>query len=244
MESLWEIGCIHRGAKWETINLKAYSTANPTSSTIGAYADGDANILDQLKLNDNWCNYGKININSSYTNTFIATFLNKVISVTANANPSSTSTSLTYANALNYAYAIKNCNGAVAGGPFTARGQLARVSGLQSGSTDFAKEYLIGKLADYGSIENNYFRIISISQAIKDVGTATTSSGKAVTAGNGIKLSYVDASGTVQSNDDCRYGVYEANTDKILSEQKIMAVFQRNVYTNIWKLLSYEYLDK
>ena len=60
MESPWELGFIHRGAKWETINLKAYdkdktfqvTNVSPDKYILGGgtYAKGDANILDQVKM--------------------------------------------------------------------------------------------------------------------------------------------------------------------------------------------------
>ena len=64
MVSPWELGCIHRGALWETINLGEYNKAaainpltgggNYTDTTGGADPNavngGDANILDQVKM--------------------------------------------------------------------------------------------------------------------------------------------------------------------------------------------------
>jgi len=61
--SPWELGCIHRGAKWETINLKKYNTNAKNVTGIGAYEDGDANILDQVKMTSATSVLGKININ-------------------------------------------------------------------------------------------------------------------------------------------------------------------------------------
>ena len=60
MESPWELGFIHRGEIWQTINLKKYVPvkgisvctigANQYIAGGGAYDDGDANILDQIKM--------------------------------------------------------------------------------------------------------------------------------------------------------------------------------------------------
>ena len=61
MISPWELGFIHRGKKWQTINLKAYDhdkafkTFEPTAGLHylvggGIYSKGDANILDQIKM--------------------------------------------------------------------------------------------------------------------------------------------------------------------------------------------------
>lgn len=79
MESPWELGAIHRGAAWQTINLK--NAASPQnindpinltdfSGTAGtSYQMGDGGILDQVKFTNNIWSYGKIDINmfnSSY----------------------------------------------------------------------------------------------------------------------------------------------------------------------------------
>lgn len=63
MDSPWELGFIHRGKKWQTINLKAYDTSKAYQVTKipaatgknyilggGLYSSGDANILDQIKM--------------------------------------------------------------------------------------------------------------------------------------------------------------------------------------------------
>ena len=66
MQSPWELGFIHRGAAWQTINLKAYNMTEDTNPDAGGngYSDGDANILDQIKMTANTETYGKVNINS------------------------------------------------------------------------------------------------------------------------------------------------------------------------------------
>ena len=73
MASPWELGAIHRGAAWETINLKEYNAvagANPLTggglykeSATGSKDGGDANILDQIKMTDKVKNKQKVNLN-------------------------------------------------------------------------------------------------------------------------------------------------------------------------------------
>ncbi|MBS1368675.1 MAG: hypothetical protein HPZ91_01855 [Lentisphaeria bacterium] len=82
MKSLWELGAIHRGAAWETINLKSAmkpgSTAAPVSNSDMRqagdgdaswenpgtfYVGGDGGILEQVKLADGAYCYGKLNVN-------------------------------------------------------------------------------------------------------------------------------------------------------------------------------------
>jgi len=47
MESLWELGAIHRGAPWQTINLKC---ASKNGTKMEAYQNGDGHLLDQVAL--------------------------------------------------------------------------------------------------------------------------------------------------------------------------------------------------
>lgn len=88
MMSPWEIGLIHRGVRWQTINLK--SACNPENNAenitfeghkpfdgwdksgtpytaTGDYF-GDAAILDQIKMTDACFTYGKINVNRLRSN--------------------------------------------------------------------------------------------------------------------------------------------------------------------------------
>lgn len=79
MYSPWELGAIHRGAAWETINLK--TAMQPGSSTAPitpedmepsggdwtkngtSYAGGDGGLLEQVKMTDRAYCYGKLNVN-------------------------------------------------------------------------------------------------------------------------------------------------------------------------------------
>ena len=70
MQSPWEIGAIHRGAAWETINIKAAESfphkaiGNDKWEESGtSYADGDGAILDQIKMTPYARSYGKVDIN-------------------------------------------------------------------------------------------------------------------------------------------------------------------------------------
>ena len=47
MLSLWELGAIHRGAPWQTINLKC---APSRGTRMEAYQNGDGHLLDQVAL--------------------------------------------------------------------------------------------------------------------------------------------------------------------------------------------------
>lgn len=51
LESLWELGFIHRGIKWQTINLKAVQNETDIRNIDPEYKNGDAEILDMVCLN-------------------------------------------------------------------------------------------------------------------------------------------------------------------------------------------------
>ncbi|MBE6377856.1 MAG: hypothetical protein E7051_03435 [Lentisphaerae bacterium] len=73
MMSPWEIGFIHRAAKWQTLNLKSaksvnfkqHETADSWNEGVAgsSYANGDGAILQQIKMTDRIRSYGKINVN-------------------------------------------------------------------------------------------------------------------------------------------------------------------------------------
>lgn len=65
MESLWELGFIHRGIKWQTINLKAVQTSpdwDISTFSDSSYEKGDAEILDMVCLN--YGDRAKIDLNA------------------------------------------------------------------------------------------------------------------------------------------------------------------------------------
>lgn len=66
MESLWELGAIHRGSRWQTLNLSkspTYTTAEEfVKDGAGDYEEGDAPILDQVKMTNDCISYGKVNL--------------------------------------------------------------------------------------------------------------------------------------------------------------------------------------
>ena len=79
MMSPWEIGFIHRGVRWQTLNIKNACDPDDNSKAITlaghaphvdkwdksgtGYEKGDGAILDQIKMTDKCVTYGKINVN-------------------------------------------------------------------------------------------------------------------------------------------------------------------------------------
>lgn len=86
MQSLWELGVIHRGAAWQTLNLKAAGAPGGTGSISPSdmkqglswdnpsgtsYVNGDGGILEQVKLTEKAYSYGLVNINMLCSDTNI-----------------------------------------------------------------------------------------------------------------------------------------------------------------------------
>ncbi len=63
MKTPWELGAIHRGEPWRTLNLLTYNDSLREGLGGTSYDKGDANLLDQIKFTDETVQYGKININ-------------------------------------------------------------------------------------------------------------------------------------------------------------------------------------
>lgn len=79
MMSLWELGAIHRGSRWKTLNLSmspTYKENEPMTleSGGGDYKDGDAPILDQVKMTDDLQVMGKLNLQNTYTSETVKRF--------------------------------------------------------------------------------------------------------------------------------------------------------------------------
>lgn len=283
MLSPWEIGFIHRGQKWQTINLKKYDKTRATKAVAdssgtniymagaGLYTDGDANILDQIKMTDQTTSPKKINI-KTHLDEVLKALLNKV-RIGCTPDPNSVpimdlnsmaavgglpiDTSSTKVDVLIGKIKEKNIN-------FFTRAGIADVAEYALGSTDLApldvasrntdakQEELIGKTVNLcevgGQIE--FFTIIVLAQTIRDVGT---------NGGAGITIAKVDRDGNKQSMVSVKLGVFDYKkigtyvedgitkqscvyADEIIGEQKIRVRGYRDASGNC-QILSYEYVE-
>ena len=76
-DTLWELGCIHRGEPFRTINLKKYIAMDDADTDKGKYTLGDAAILDQVKIGP--AKYGyKYNVNSQNEGVLKNVILDKI----------------------------------------------------------------------------------------------------------------------------------------------------------------------
>jgi hypothetical protein len=243
METIWELGAIHRGAKWETINLHSHNDAAVAATGMGIYFAGDANIMAQVKLGSDTVVQGKVNVNSnsqkvwkgllagiSLGGTYASpTNTNNTISTSEAATLAGTLSSLAsgeimFANGSNPASETDVTKG---GSPFTNRGGIANAAKLYNNTiytshgigqtNDRLREEIIGKIANLTTVRPNYFTAIITSQVISDKPTGYK---------NG------------------KQGTFESAIDTIEAEQKILVTLHRDALTNVFKVVRYEYLDE
>ncbi|HRR28570.1 MAG TPA: hypothetical protein P5270_04345 [Victivallales bacterium] len=194
MQSPWELGFIHRAAKWETINLKTYNSDDDDNGTIDAsefgvksnfggseYSKGDANILDQIKMHSESSIYGKFNIRAPQNVDVLRALLADIY---IGSSPSSwgggsalTYTSSTAGEVPQLANAIYGSNQR----PFLTRAMVTKVSALSDASivtsqtTDATKEEIIGKFINLTKADvADEFMILVLAQSIKDIGGGVT----------------------------------------------------------------------
>ena len=248
MQSPWELGFIHRGKKWQTINLKAYNSTEGAATDAGgnAYSDGDANILDQIKMTSNTETYGKVNINSinadasNYTtkkaaiaDIFTSLFKDIYVNIgKSNYDNPGTQTGDQITSTI--AEYIADSLYAVGPTVFQTRAQIVRptngVSKLYNGTeitqdNDAAQEEIIGKMINLTTAANsNNITLIAVAQIIKDIGPNI-----AMTKNNVTKM--------------LRYNEYVPGYDPILAEQKILIVLIRNPVTFKWQIKKLRYLN-
>jgi len=215
--SLWELGCIHRGERWRTINLKAYGTS-------GKYADGDAAILDQVKLGDPPVTHGKVNANSPVQAVWEA-LLDHIVVGGEYDDPAGSGAGLTDPQITSLASAIVSANSPA----WDARGRVADAAALHDGSvvtqtTDRMQEEIIGKIANLLTVRQNYFTVIATGQAVQDLGALPA--------------------GAVPPEDAVEYDSANNKYVRILATQKIMAVVYRDAFTNQYRIERFEYLEE
>lgn len=265
--SPWELGFIHRGKAWETLNLHRYDenkkalaiavdngsgVYNIFSAGGGLYAAGDANILDQIKMNSYPKNY-KVDISNQYKTAggryavIDALFTN----ILSGSSLTATAPGITGGAAISAAD-ISSISGAIAPHiDYLTRAQLindiAAVDPVLSYTTKALKDEIIGKsvnLIDFDS----YYTVILIAQTIKDVGTA-----------GGIDIIKKDSNGTYNFTgaNQAKLGVFDcldtgftnakgekiyAYADEITSTLKVQALIHKKIDGSC-EILSVKYIQ-
>ena len=221
-ESLWELGAIHRGERWRTLNLRAYNDG--TSATT--YGNGDAQLLDQAKMTGVYETAGKVNANSPVDEVW-ETVLGGVQYGCTYDDLLSGAPLIRGAPGTpleNLATAITTQNAISGSGPWNRRGRIADTAELSNGSVvtqpnDRAQEELIGKIANLLTVRQNWFTVLVTARSVKDIGT--------VDDGSSSTLEW-------SAGQYC----------KVLAEQRIFANVSRDAFRNAFVIDRYEYLEE
>ncbi len=232
MMSLWELGAIHRGEPWRTINLQAFND-NPATAT---YANGDAILLDQCCVGPEKRAIGRFNVNSPVPFAWIAMLHGIAVgtgydhSVSAGGGAADAEL-LSNPMIVSLINSILDTNGAVAGSPFKSRGQLATAAAVVDRSavatrhnTDAAREEIIGKIANLLTTRQNYFRVLVTAQAVKDLGD-------------------VPQNLPVASRQKSWQEMGSGRWVDVLAEVKQMAIVRRDAHTNVFVVEQVENLE-
>ena len=188
------------------------------SATAADEQGHDAGILDLFKAGPGSIKRGKVNINSLQSRVLQALFSN---ATTVNASSAAT------------AVLAKRSAGVVFTNTGEVFGAVAGISGADPAQDDVEEE-AVSRLAELITVRRNYFTIIACAQAIKDV----------------ANLPYVDRGEQVKAQRnqlDVRHdeqGNVVGYVDRILAEQKIMAVVSRDAFSNKMRIERYEYLSE
>ena len=186
------------------------------SATTDQESGHDAAILDLFKIGTATRRRGRVNVNTLTKEVLVALF------------DGATTTS---ASAAAEAVLSRRSDAAMA---FTNIGEMfgsvAGVSGSDP-TQDAEEEEAIAKLAELITVRQNYFTVIACAQALKDVG--------GIVYGGNLQARYgqldmeVDDSGT-----PTRY------VDRVLAEQKILAVVYRDAFSNRCRIDRLEFLGE
>ncbi len=195
MESLWELGAIHRAAPWQTINLKKPSTLPAFADSVasynygttggGAYTAGDYRILDQVTLQGETLKgmFGKIDLNSAVgkdVSVFALQSVFRNMKIYSSYDVDDAGTTATEIDASVFA------NFSAYGDNEKQRRMYNRsdIFGTTAGSgfwkiftdvpekTDAMQEQIIGRTLNLFKTGNTYevATVVAIAQTIKDVG--------------------------------------------------------------------------
>ncbi|MBN2640639.1 MAG: hypothetical protein JXR78_03215, partial [Victivallales bacterium] len=239
MTSLWEIGRIHRGAAWETINLKVYNEDLNVKFGAGGreYDKGDSNILDQLKMTSTSSSPTKINLLVNNDTLMYRVLYGLINRVKIGQTPDSSAAGFTGGTAIDlsgffcedvFKQAIEKSK------DFKSRGAISLVSNLTDGTcgvaqtNDAQQEEIIGKITNLTTTlagEAEYYSVVVLAQAIKDVGPPFDP------AGPPIALQGVDIVKNVEGLGEIPVKAlrnrYDRYADEILAEQKIVVTLRR-----------------
>ena len=249
MKSPWELGFIHRAAPWQTINLKKFNTSEGTLSTAGGstYSDGDANILDQIKMTSSTTTLGKVNLNNpildNQSNPLTALFNWVSVGVDLNTNDpgySSAAATLQYSDAAELNDEIQNeilnaDDSLNENAMYKTRAQvlsnITKFSDILASDqkTDATQEEIIGKFinltkADSKTFNTDSMNVLIFAQSIKDIGGKTKD----------LQIKGINT----------RKGRFDEGADLILSTTKALTTLSKNPEKEKWEIDRFEYFGE
>ncbi len=247
MQSPWELGFIHRGKKWQTINLLNYDKDKAVDAIAigskyfipggGKYEDGDANILDQIKMTQFAQSPMKVNLKNGEKELLKALLTFRDLKGNTSLNLTDKSRNFneligtnTFDDSSNEITDIANYINTNST-EFITRARLAAkkdslgvdctdLAKLKTGLTKAAKEEIIGKIINLTDVYSGLqsFELIVLAQAIKNVGNPD---GSVIT----ISKSYYNSTGNLQGpvNIDSQLGKINMDSGKNTIADEILA---------------------
>ncbi len=221
IQYMWELGAVHRGSSWSTINLHTYRYLTiqvMPSSGFASYLEGDANILSQVKLNDDLESSGKVNVNTYNTNVLTGL----LTGITIGGGYESPETGVVLANAGTLVSMITSNNGSVGGLPFRFRAQLAMIPEFTNGTAgaqdnDRAKEEIIGKFINITNVRQNIFSFVVSAQIVKDMISGFRGGTR---------------------------GIFDFGIDLVLAEKRVKGLIYRDALRNRLRVQQYSSVDE
>lgn len=219
-QSLWELGAIHRGERFRTINLTAYS------ATGGTYADGDAAILDQVKIGPLKRTRGKFNLNSnnpavtSVAATTTRNLLSNIDVTVGYEGASSTESNTVFSPSALAA-------------PSFSRGECATMLHYDVvGATDRQREAFIGRTANLLTTRMDKYTVLVVGEALKRIELPP---GLTVTNGDSVWKTFVNPVQITIAGTPTWFS--------ILGKQKMLAHIVRDAWRNEYKVVQMQLLE-
>ena len=222
-ETFWELGTIHRGEPFRTIRLNKYA-AFATDSDIFSYADGDAAILDQLKIGPICYSKGKFNPNSRIYRNY-ADVLFKGIKKEDDVEHRN----ITYPEPPTTPHNIATLAGGTWPNPSVSRAAFIGALPIASYGDDMESEAIIGRTANLLSTRNDAYTIIIVAQSMTEFEDQT-------------------AMGTLWSDDNFKKSLinptnYDGKYCSILGTKILMVNVLRDAWNNTFTIYRKSYAD-
>jgi hypothetical protein len=252
-ESLWELGAIHRGEPFRTINLSVFSDECYDNGFSGKYEHGDAHILDQVKIGPAHYSRGKFNVNSRSSASFAILYDDELFSKKDEYDKLDNSTS----NPIEMPDWIFIDEHGKLLEPHISRGQIVTlIDNIDDYENDREKESFIGRTANLLTTRNEAYTVVVVSQALQERKDLEDNLRAVLGLASGADLSVANkkdenvkkilATSTINPT---WYDVYESSSNhkehlcEVLGTNVIMAHVVRDAWTGKMTVVRKEYLN-